>query len=182
MVHRQQENDLSNITVLLVGPACIARVGPVLGGQGIKRFHAADAASALDSLYRYQPDAIVCDQPMDRVDGIEFARIVRHAPNVPDPTVPIMLLLRHAERNMVEAARDAGIGQIVIESATDGAIWTKLRQAVLRPPRFVCGEVYFGPDRRRANTPLKPERRNTPPTFVLRPNTPRPSFSGNGLV
>ncbi len=178
MVQSPNEYDLSNITVLLVGPASIARIGPVLAGRGIKRFHSKDAAAALDSLYRCQPDAIICDQPMDKVDGIEFARIVRHAPNVPDPTVPIMLFLSAADRTTVKAARDAGIGQIVTDRADDATIWDKLRQAVINPPRFVCGEVYFGPDRRRLKAPAEPDRRKTAPTYVMRPCRPGQAYAG----
>lgn len=122
MVQAQQVNDLSNITVLLVGAASIARFGPLLGRRGITCYEAQDAATALGNLYRCQPDAIVCDQEMANVNGVEFARIVRHAPNVPDPTVPVVLFLRDADRDTVESARDAGVGQILVQTAGEGVL------------------------------------------------------------
>ena len=158
MVQALRENDLSNITVLLVGPASIARFAPILQDRGLRYFEASDAASALGNLYRCQPDAIVCDHEMPNVTGTEFTRIVRHAPNVPDPTVPLILFLGDADRAVVEDARDAGVGQIVVRSANDDTLWAKLRQAIISPPRFVAGVAYFGPDRRHLESRVSPDR------------------------
>ncbi|MEX2643037.1 MAG: response regulator [Acetobacterales bacterium] len=169
MVQALRENDLSNIAVLLVGPASIARFAPILQKRALRYFEAQDAAAALGNLYRWQPGAIVCDHDMPNITGTEFTRIVRHAPNIPDPTVPLMLFVGDADRAVVEEARDAGVGQIVVLSAGEATLWAKLRQAITSPPRFVAGAPYFGPDRRYLNRHVSPERRRTPATLIARP-------------
>ena len=86
---------------------------------------------------------------MKQMDGLEFTRNVRNDPNSPNPFVPINMITGHTEKHHVEAARDAGVTELLAKPITAANLFSRIAEIVERPRAFVrCGH-YFGPDRRR---------------------------------
>jgi CheY-like chemotaxis protein len=96
-----------------------------------------------------QPDLILSDLSMKPMDGIAFAREVRMSKNSPNPYIPIIMVTGHTERHRIEAARDAGVTEVLAKPITAGNLFQRIGEIVDRPRPFVKCTDYFGPDRRR---------------------------------
>lgn len=117
-----------------------------------KVYESADGASAFAALREKKPDLVLTDLSMKPVDGIEFTRMVRLGQDSPNPSVPIIMVTGHTEKQRVEAARDAGVTEFVAKPITTQSLLQRLVEIIERPRPFVRGETYFGPDRRRRKT------------------------------
>lgn len=99
-----------------------------------------------------QPDLILSDLSMKPMDGIAFAREVRTSQRSPNPYIPIIMVTGHTERHRVEAARDAGVTEVLAKPITAGNLYQRIGEIVDKPRAFVKCASYFGPDRRRRAT------------------------------
>jgi two-component system, chemotaxis family, chemotaxis protein CheY len=108
-----------------------------------------DGAAGYEELRAQHFDFAVTDLSMKPVDGIEFTRLVRTAPDSPNPYVPIVMVTGHTERALVEAARDAGVTEFLAKPITAQNLYLRIAEIVERPRSFVRSASYFGPDRRR---------------------------------
>lgn len=125
-------------------------------------FEARDAAEAFNYVRDAGVDIVICDYLMDLLDGVEFVRLVRTAPDSPNPFVPIIMLTAYSERSRVEAARDAGVTEFCAKPITPVELYRKIAACVNRSRQFVRTQGYFGPDRRRHGSnkpPAEGERR-----------------------
>jgi CheY-like chemotaxis protein len=85
-------------------------VGQILRALPVKRtVEAAGSVEALERLHYEPVDAIIVDYRMEPLDGVEFVRMLRTAPDSPAPKVPILMMTGHTERSRVLAAREAGV-------------------------------------------------------------------------
>jgi DNA-binding response OmpR family regulator len=113
---------------------------------------------------------------MPEMDGIEFVRKIRRAPESPNRCVPILMVTGHTERSRIEAGRDAGVTEFLAKPFTAQSLVGRIAKLVERPRLFVQCEAYFGPDRRRrgAISPNGPRRRrDDPPEIVEVEQTPQ---------
>lgn len=124
----------------------------VLAELGItEAFEAPDGQRALEMLGRVQPDLVLTDLAMVPMDGIQFTRAVRNSPKSANPYVPIVMVTGHTTREVVLAARDAGVTEFLAKPVTTRNLLLRLAEIAERPRPFVRSDVYFGPDRRRHN-------------------------------
>src|SRR4051812_45978611 len=79
---------------------------------------AADGEDAMRQLSSFQPDVIVTDFAMPRLDGIALTRRVRAEANGTLQYVPIIMVSGHAHYNHVLAARDAGVNEFLAKPVT----------------------------------------------------------------
>ena len=77
-----------------------------LGFENIKEL--GDAVSAFEALQNATVDLAIVDWHMRPVDGLEFIRMVRRAPDSPNPYLPIIMLTGHTALRRVIEARDEG--------------------------------------------------------------------------
>lgn len=110
---------------------------------------ATDGDGAFRLLREHQPDLVLTDLSMKPVDGLAFVREVRRSGESPTPFVPIIMVTGHTERHQVEAARDAGVTELLAKPITAGNLFQRIAEIVQRPRSFVKCAHYFGPDRRR---------------------------------
>lgn len=64
---------------------------------------AADGEQAVDLAEAHQPDLVVCDVKMPRMDGITAAGIIAQR-----GIAPVVILTAFSQRDLIERARDAG--------------------------------------------------------------------------
>lgn len=116
-------------------------------------FEATNGEDAFVLLRDKQPDLILSDLSMKPMDGIAFAREVRLSKSSPNPYIPIIMVTGHTERHRIEAARDAGVTEVLAKPITAGHLFQRIGEILDRPRPFVKCPDYFGPDRRRHATP-----------------------------
>jgi CheY-like chemotaxis protein len=122
----------------------------LLNALGIKQvLEAADGTEAFKQLCEHKPDLVLTDLSMKPMDGIEFTKLVRGSQDAPNPYVPIVMVTGHTERRHVEAARDAGVTEIIAKPITVQGLFSRIAEIVERPRPFVRADEFFGPDRRR---------------------------------
>ena len=152
-----------SVLILDDSPQMRAITASVLEGVGLRRVHeAADVETAFRVLAAESIDVAVVDYKMAPLTGADFVRMVRNAPDSPNPFLPIIMLTGHADRRRICEARDAGVTEFLVKPVTAKALIERLQGLILKPRPFVRLDGYFGPDRRRVERPgVSPGRRRT---------------------
>ena len=143
--------DLKNLNVLLGEDDTSMRflLRDMLNAFGIETVETvSDGTKAYASLRRFAADLIITDWVMDPLDGIDFTRMVRSAPDSPNPFVPIIMLTSQGAYDRVKEARDTGVTEFLIKPVTADALYSRIVNVIQNPRRFVRVNEYFGPDRR----------------------------------
>lgn len=147
---------LESLRVLLVDDNQHMRaiVTTVLAGVGVRSVRESrDGAEALDTLREWPADVAIVDFQMFPIDGVEFTRMVRNAPDSKNPYLPIVMMTGHSEKSRVVEARDAGVTEFIAKPLTAKSVLERLQAVIYRPRPFVRTATYFGPDRRRRDDP-----------------------------
>jgi two-component system chemotaxis response regulator CheY len=110
---------------------------------------ATNGRTAIDALRERRSDLVLSDMAMQPMDGIEFTRHVRNDDRSPNPFVPIIMITGHTEKHRVEAARDAGVTELIAKPITAHHLFARISEIMEHPRVFVRCNGYFGPDRRR---------------------------------
>ena len=106
-------------------------------------------------------DLIISDWSPD-LDGIEFLKRIRSAPESPDPFVPIIICTGNTEKKHVITARDAGMTEFLVKPVSAKTIYSRIVSVIEKHRQFIRNDDYFEPDRRRHNTPeIAVERRKS---------------------
>lgn len=126
----------------------------VLGALNVREYRETrDGTEALDAMRKWPVDLAIVDFQMLPMDGVEFTRVVRQAPDSVNPYLPIIMMTGHAEQSRVHEARDAGVTEFLVKPLTPKAVIDRINAVIYRPRPFVRTEDYFGPDRRRKAQP-----------------------------
>jgi CheY-like chemotaxis protein len=125
----------------------------LLQRMSIESMEHADGGSALAALDPTIPDFIMTDLSMQGMDGISFVRALRQSTNDRIQTIPVIMITGHAERHRVEAARDAGVNELLVKPVTEKGLHSRIQEVILRPRPFIFGPGYYGPCRRRRPDP-----------------------------
>lgn len=134
----------------------------ILRSLGAKEVNdAPDGKTAYECLKEREADIVICDWNMSPIDGVEFTRMVRNAPDSPCPFVPIIMVSGHAEVSRIVEARDAGAHEFLAKPVSAAKLYTRIKGIIEHPRPFVRTATYFGPCRRRRDDPKYkgPERR-----------------------
>jgi len=112
---------------------------------------AADGESALDQSAAFNPDLVILDLGLPKLDGMEVARRLRSADDVPI----LMLTARDALESRVEGL-DAGADDYLVKPFERQELLARLRALLRRrPPRgsasVVVGDLALNPDTHEVN-------------------------------
>ena len=123
-----------------------------------------DPASTKEKPVWYRVDVAFVDYNLGFMDGLDFVRMIRTAPDTPNPYLPIVMLTAYSETHRVMQARDAGVTEFCVKPVTAIEVYRKMVEVIDHPRPFVRTGNFFGPDRRRRSEdeePYKgPERRS----------------------
>lgn len=97
-------------------------------------------------------EEVQIDQP--NISGVNLVRHLRHAPDSPNPFVPVIMMVNQATKSSILAARDAGVNEILLKPINAADFCQRLVSIIDHPRLFVTAESYKGPDRRRKNLGL----------------------------
>jgi len=154
--------ELKNLNVLLVedDPSMRFLLRDMLAAFGIeKTVTVPDGTKAFAELRQFPADIIITDWVMEPVDGLDFTRMVRSAPDSPNPFVPIIMLTSQGAYERVQKARDTGVTEYLIKPVTANALYSRIVNVIQNPRQFVRVSEYFGPDRRRTTQDFTGEER-----------------------
>lgn len=129
----------------------------VLGAETV--FRASNVAQAIRYLREDQVDVLITECNLGAASGFELVDFVRRDPNSPSRIMPIIMLTADAEGSMVADARDHGVTEFLAKPFTIDSLYQRLVSAVARPRSFINADDYFGPDRRRKQTPYVGDER-----------------------
>ena len=121
---------------------------------------AADGEAALDQAAAYHPDLVILDLGLPKLDGIEVARRLRSADDVPI----LMLTARDAVESRVEGL-DSGADDYLVKPFERQELLARLRALLRRrPPRltsYATGSSSRSSKRSTVLSPIQPERRSS---------------------
>lgn len=112
--------NLGKLAVLVVDDSRVARivVKNLLLELGLDDIaEAEDGAAALVKLRDFDADLVLCDLNMTPLDGIEFTRLLRNAPDSPNPFVPVIMLTAEATKAQIANALKAGVNDFLSKPA-----------------------------------------------------------------
>ncbi len=147
---------LEALRVILIddNPHMRAIVMTLLDGFGVTSVReVCDGGEALETLRGWPADLAIVDFKMAPMDGVEFTRQLRNAPDSRNPYLPVIMMTGHSAKSRVEDARDAGVTEFVVKPVTAKTLMDRIYAVIYRPRPFVRTSLYFGPDRRRRNDP-----------------------------
>jgi len=173
--------DLTRMNILIVDDNASMRalVKQILLAFGVKNIHeCSDGSDALQELKNFPADVVIADWMMEPVDGLDLARLIRTAPDSPNPYVPIIMLTGHTERHRVEEARDAGITEFLAKPISAQAVYHRLAQIIDKPRPFLRSKKFTGPDRRRKKADAMNEQHARRETDAQNENEPTDSDDG----
>jgi CheY-like chemotaxis protein len=126
----------------------------ILRAIGVRQvFEANDGAEALSIMRAHQVDIIMTDLAMQPLDGLDFVRKLRNAPESPNPMAPVIMITGHSTQRRVTEARDVGVNEFLSKPVTARGVLERIARVVDNPRPFVRSADYFGPDRRRRADP-----------------------------
>jgi CheY-like chemotaxis protein len=164
-------NSDQHIVVVDDSPSFLRVAQSILNNLGFKNVAIFNEPMAAFSYVTTQHvDLIMTDLSMQPVDGFALADRIRHSADVVNRVVPIMLMTGHAGRQNVLKAIHHGIDEVVIKPLSAGLLHDRLVSVFARPRVYIkTPSGYFGPDRRRRNTPgyAGPERRGDHPADMV---------------
>jgi CheY-like chemotaxis protein len=129
-------------------------------------------------------DVAIVDFKMEPMNGVQFTRIIRNAPDSRNPYLPIIMMTGHSAVVRVMEARDAGVTEFVAKPLSARTLLNRLNAVIYQPRAFVRTQTYFGPDRRRRVDPMHqgPWRRLDDGDRILKATPPPSSSIDDDLV
>lgn len=108
-----------------------------------------DADAGLGFLADRAPLVVMCAGRMAPMDGFEFTKTLRHATNVRDCTVSVVLTFAGPDRNDVLSALNAGADSLLPFPMSSNQMRQMLLALSTQKRPFVRAATYVGPCRRR---------------------------------
>jgi len=126
----------------------------ILVSFGMRRVEeAADCNEALGVVARGEIDLAFIDLKLCGLDGIDFCRQIRRAPDSPNPFLPIIMVTAYSERSRVLDAVNAGVDEFLVKPIRAVDVANRMNAVIERRRPFIDVPGYFGPERRRRSEP-----------------------------
>lgn len=150
-------NPFAGLTALVIDGQAPARrfMRELLCDMGVQRVIAEGSCeAALARLGGPTPIGLaLVDASIEGMDGVQFAREVRHVFAGPRRALPIVLMMSLPTAGRICEARDAGVNDILLKPVSLRSLDAKLTQAMTALRPFIEMRSYVGPDRRRGPRP-----------------------------
>jgi two-component system, chemotaxis family, chemotaxis protein CheY len=152
VLNKQLQPQIAALKVLVVDDDHHMRkvVRIMLTAIGVKAvFEACDGATGLEAVRRINPNLVIVDWQMPKMDGAQFVRTVRSPGTFPVADVPIIMLSGHGDRwRVIEAAR-IGAHEYLLKPVSIQALQDRIVAIISKPRPSVQLDGYYGPLPRR---------------------------------
>jgi two-component system chemotaxis response regulator CheY len=135
-----------------------------LNALGVRRDNIVECSNgeeALETFRVFGPDLVITDYLMQPMDGLELTRKIRRAQNEIASFTPIILCTGYTELRRIEAARDAGVHEVLAKPINVERLYARIRNIIEHPRAFERSDDYIGPDRRRRTEEVEDEKRES---------------------
>ena len=151
----RRPEDLERIGILAV-EGMLPMMGILSGILRSFHFHSVavlgnsdEAWSRLNGEPRLKADIILLDWNAHPVNGETFVRQLRRVEHPTLAETPVIAIIANAEREIVFAARDAGVNVVLLRPFSAAQLLEKVMWTLGQDTPFIRSEAYVGPDRRR---------------------------------
>ncbi len=163
--------NLASLSVLIIDDQPFFRVmlSEVLRSFGVQKIAvAADGEDGFSTFLDVQPDIVITDWMMPKLDGIGLTKKIRSHREESLRIVPIILVTANNQRSQIDFARSTGIDEFILKPISAKSVCDRIREVVEKPRPFVTFPTYNGPCRRRREDPAfkGPYRRNDDPLEI----------------
>lgn len=152
-----REHDLSGLSLLLIDDSrtFLSLMTDILHGFGIRNIiRTTDAVEAFEIVSREPVDIALVDYEMPLINGLEFASLVRTAPDSRNKFLSMILVTGHCSRQIVMESITSGFDDFLAKPMRPIDLYQKLVKLKERQKQYVLTPSgYFGPDRRRRLDP-----------------------------
>ncbi len=125
-------------------------VSEVLAGAGFEKVQfASSGAELLKLTIEFQPRIVITSSRVPALSGLEYTRIIRDGYGKVNRALPIIVMTDTPTTKFLDAAREAGVDEMLMRPFNGAALLTRVEAVLLRPRRFVESVDYVGPCRRR---------------------------------
>ena len=148
--------DFKKLTILVVEDTAPMRklMISVLETLGVGRVLTAENGErGFEVFKRENPDIVIADWHMTPMSGIELTHEIRSNMMSPNRMAPIVLVTGYSALNRVSEARDVGVTEFLVKPFSANDLAKRIAYVINKPRDFIDCKTYFGPDRRRRNTP-----------------------------
>jgi len=145
----------AEISVVLGEPNNYARamITEVLRNLGYQKIYsAANAAEVVDAVCVWHPRVIILENLLPDMSGTELVSRLRRDANIPDRSVPVIMVTGDPRLETVKEARMAGVDEFAAKPVSHQVIKERMDEVLLRPRPFIEAKKYVGPCRRRKRT------------------------------
>lgn len=170
-----KDDDLSSLRLVLIDDSrsFLSLLTDVLHGFGIRNItRSSDAIEAFEIIEREVLDLAIVDYDMPLINGLEFANMVRTAPDSHNKFLSMILITSQPSRKVVNESIKAGFDDILAKPMRPDHLRRKLLQLKNNPKQYILTPSgYFGPDRRRRADPnyVRTDRRQKDYSMVVSP-------------
>ena len=116
---------------------------------GIESTEYGDGNAALVAISELKPQLVLTDLAMKPMDGLALVHALRRLPDQQVQTTPVIMITGHADRHLVQTARDSGVNELLVKPITESALHQRIQEVIFRPRLFIFGPDYYGPCRHR---------------------------------
>lgn len=130
-----ERSALSRVRVLIVedNRHFLRIVKTVLRSSGFKDiFEAEDSFAALEVLGDHEIDLMITDLSLPGISGFELIHIIRSAGDLPNPSVPILVLSASADKASVINAMKSGADDYAIKPISASTLTRKIKSLLSR--------------------------------------------------
>ena len=138
----------------------------MLTHMGFSEVHITSSGTkALDLIKAGGIDFLITDWSLKHMDGLTLLMHIRRDRDIPNRTLPVIMLTGRMEKSDVQMARDTGIHEYILKPFSAQAIYDRLERIFEVPRCFVVGQTFVGPDRRnrKMTGPLRERRSKSLP-------------------
>ena len=116
---------------------------------GIESTEYGDGNAALIAISEFKPHLVFTDWAMKPMNGLALVQALRRLPDQQVQTAPVIMITGHADRHVVQSARDSGVNELLVKPITERALYQRIQEVIFRPRPFIFGPDYYGPCRHR---------------------------------
>lgn len=154
-VRVRRPEDLERVGILAI-EGMLSMMGVLSGILRSFRFQTVSVLSNSDEAWtrlasepKLKPDIILLDWNAHPVNGETFVRQLRRMENAAIAETPVIAVIANAEREIVFAARDAGVNVVLLRPFSAAQLLEKVMWTLGQDTPFIRSDFYVGPDRRR---------------------------------
>tara|TARA_B100000315_G_C14467653_1_gene536744 strand:- start:503 stop:934 length:432 start_codon:yes stop_codon:yes gene_type:complete len=131
--------EMKSLTILVIDdePFMNKLIGRALNDLGVMNVLVAEnGAEAIETLTHTSRkiDVIICDLEMPEMNGFEFVRNLRQGLDIPDPTIPVIILTGHSQADNIKEVVNLGISGFLTKPVSIHLLETRITSALTSPP------------------------------------------------